>query len=273
MNNALRTIACAGLAAGATYYFDPLLGKRRRSLLRDQWIRASTRSVHAARVVGRDSSNRLQGRLAQMRSGFAGRYQDDEALVARIRSKLGRLVSHPSAIEVAVHDGSVTLSGPILAREVDRLINGIRSMPEAPRVESQLEVHREPGNVSALQGGRRRRDAAFWQSQYWSPAAQAAACLAATAFAATALTLFGPRRWFPLALGGVIAAETAKIWSDERRESTERKSNRLAPFDEEVPSGEPRLTEILDNEPSRRGVGSSTDASTAGSRETIIHDL
>lgn len=271
MNNALRTIACVGLAACATYYFDPLLGKRRRSLLRDQWMRASTRSARAARVVGRDSSNRLQGWLALIRSSFAGRYQDDEALVARVRSKLGRLVSHPSAIEVAAHDGNVILSGPILAREVDRLINGIRSMPDAIRVESQLEVHREPGNVSALQGGRRRHAAARWESQYWSPAAQAAACLAATTFAATALSLFGPRRWFPLALGGVIAAQTAKLWRDERRESTERKSNRFAPFDEEARSDERPLTEMPNDElPNRRRAGV---ASTAAARDAIVPDF
>jgi hypothetical protein len=271
MNNLLRTIACVGLAAGATYYFDPLLGKRRRSLLRDQWIRASTRSARAARVVGRDSSNRLQGWLALMRSGFAGRYQDDDALIARVRSKLGRLVSHPAAIDVAVHDGNVILSGPILAREVDRLINGIRSMPEAVRVESQLEVHQEPGNVSALQGGRRRHAAEPWESRYWSPAAQAAACLSATALAVTAFTLFGSRRWLPLALGGVIAAQTAKLWSDERRESIERKSNRFAPFDEEAHSGERPLTGSPNDELSNRRRASV--ASTVAARETIFPDL
>ena len=270
MNNPLRTIACVGLAAGAIYYFDPLLGKRRRSLLRDQWVRASTRSARAARVVGRDSSNRMHGWLAQLRSGFTSRYHDDEALIASIRAKLGRLVSHPSAIDVAAHDGNVVLSGPILASEVDRLLDGIRAMPEARGVESQLEAHQEPGNVSALQGGRRRRHAEFWESQYWSPMSKAVACVSAAALTVTGLAFLGPRRSFPFAIGAAVALQTAKLWSDERRESIERKANRWAPFDAEAQNDERRQPGFPDDEAfSRRRTG----VSSAAMPQAIIPDL
>lgn len=157
MANPLRMIACAGLTAGAVYYFDPLLGRRRRSLLRDQWTSMTVRSLRAADVAYRDSINRLHGVLAETQSAFAGSYHDPETLTARIRSQLGRLVSHPSAIEVNVRDDAVVLSGPILASEVDRLIEAVRSIPEVPHVESQLEVHEQAGNVAALQGPGRRK--------------------------------------------------------------------------------------------------------------------
>jgi hypothetical protein len=286
MANPVRTIACAGLAAGAVYYFDPLLGKRRRSLLRDQWNRLTTRAVRAADVVCRDSTNRFQGLLAEMRSALLGRYADEETLAARVRSKLGRLVSHPSAVEVAVQDGNVILSGPVLASEVDRLIEGIRSMPEVPYVKSQLEVHEEAGNISALQGaGRRDNGSVQWQAQNLSPTMQAAAGVATAGIAATLLMTLGPRRSLPLAMGGVLAVQTFKLWNGECREAAERKSGRFHSSDgtRRRGSSSDSRSQQRDLSDGPRGAGSSDQstagnaptagASLGGSRDTVIHDV
>ena len=46
---------------------------------------------------------------------------NDEAVNARVRAKLGRLVSHPHAIDTAVVAGRAVLRGQILASELERV--------------------------------------------------------------------------------------------------------------------------------------------------------
>ncbi|HEU4872992.1 MAG TPA: hypothetical protein VFT44_07825 [Pyrinomonadaceae bacterium] len=43
----------------------------------------------------------------------------NEVLIARVRSKMGRVVLHPSAIEVTSDQGQITLSGSILAHKLN----------------------------------------------------------------------------------------------------------------------------------------------------------
>ena len=96
----------------------------------------------------------------------------DDTLAQRIRSKLGGWVSHPSSIEVNVQGGKVTLSGPILAREVDRLVSQISSMRHVSEVDNKLEVHENADSVPGLQGQSAQRTAAKSQTccrSNWSP--------------------------------------------------------------------------------------------------------
>jgi uncharacterized membrane protein len=51
----------------------------------------------------------------------------------------------------------VTLSGPILRDEVDRLLRGVASVRGIREVENRLTVHNQPGNVPGLQGQPMRR--------------------------------------------------------------------------------------------------------------------
>src|SRR5512141_3002943 len=100
MNKGLRLMSAAGAGAALMYLFDPDRGKRRRALARNEM-------THAAKVAGdmtgkirRDVRNHVLGVLAEAESLFRknGALSDD-VLEARVRSKLGRVVSHPSAIE------------------------------------------------------------------------------------------------------------------------------------------------------------------------------
>src|SRR5688572_27349928 len=113
-----------GVAMGATamYLMDPNRGRRRRALARDRLNHATHVVQEGARVTARDLNNRFYGLLATVCNLFRRGSTNDEVVIRRVRSKLGREVSHPHAVEVAVHDGRVTLSGPILAREVDPLL-------------------------------------------------------------------------------------------------------------------------------------------------------
>ena len=76
-------------------------------------------------------------------------------IVARVRSELGRVVSHPRAIHVAARDGVVTLTGPILAHEVEPLVAAVASVRGVRDVQHLLDVHDHPGRFPALQGGDR----------------------------------------------------------------------------------------------------------------------
>jgi CBS domain-containing protein len=173
MNKAMAMCRGAAIGAGLTYLFDPRQGARRRSLLRDACVRLCNETQHTFDVTRRDLNNRLQGIKAEMSSYFGGSSSarvSDEQLKARIRSQLGRVCSHPRAIEVDVQDGQATLRGPILAAEAQRVFDRVRSVPGVRHVENQMEQHQEAGNISALQGGN-ERTGVQWDilQERWSP--------------------------------------------------------------------------------------------------------
>src|SRR5262249_5241078 len=97
----------------------------------------------------------------------------DETLTARVRAKLGRSVSHPQALSVTASDGHVTLSGPVLAHEADRLLSGVSSVRGVKGVENVLTVHTRAEDVPSLQGGRPRTGDRFPRlRRNWSPTAR-----------------------------------------------------------------------------------------------------
>ena len=102
--------------------------------------------------TGADLVNRAQGAVAETQARLGGEAVTDEVLAERVRSALGRVVSHPGALEVAAHGGRVTLRGPILAREVDEVLATVASGRGVTGVENRLDVHERPGAVPGLQG-------------------------------------------------------------------------------------------------------------------------
>jgi hypothetical protein len=129
-------------------------------------------------------SNRARGIATSIQSKFTPHEVDDAVLVDRVRSKLGRLVSHPGAIEVAAYDGNVALSGPILEDEVAGLLSCVKSIQGVNEVNNSLEIHKEAGNHPALQGGRKRQHYQFeFFQENWSPAARLVAGIAGTSLA------------------------------------------------------------------------------------------
>ena len=169
--NPILTSAIAG--ALAMYFLDPQGGRRRRARTRDKVERATRRLRDAYDVTARDTRHRAMGLQALGRRWLRRGAADDPTLVGRVRAVLGRYVSHPHAIEVEAQDGEVALSGPILAAEVPGLLKAVKGVPGVKRVSNQLAVHREPGNVSSLQGGVPRRGQRFELLQdNWSPAAR-----------------------------------------------------------------------------------------------------
>jgi uncharacterized membrane protein len=143
-----------GLGVGLMYFLDPERGRRRRALTRDRITRAAHVSGDAMGATSRDVAHRTSGAAARLRNLVRrGEPIDDRILVERVRALLGRVVSHPGAIDVECANGIVTLRGPILQAEVPRLLRAIERIRGVRSVASQLEEHKQAGNVPALQGG------------------------------------------------------------------------------------------------------------------------
>ncbi|MGE0130779.1 MAG: SRPBCC family protein [Blastocatellales bacterium] len=172
-NQALTVGAALGAGAGLMYLFDPDRGASRRATLKGGAIHAINKTSSAAGATSRDLANRARGFAAQAGSIFSRGDTDDQTLDARVRSKLGRVVSHPGAIEVTTRNGHVTLAGDVLAHEVDDLLSRVRSVSGVHGLDNRLRIHSKAGDMPNLQGGQARRGARFELMQSnWSPAAR-----------------------------------------------------------------------------------------------------
>jgi len=172
-----RILWSAAAGAAAMYFLDPQAGRRRRARARDKAEHYQRTLRHAYDVTSRDTRQRAIGIGSELRT--MGRRllrrekTPDEKLVGRVRSVLGRYVSHPHAVDVTASDARVTLSGPILEHEVTALIKAAKGVVGVAHVENRLTPHKEAGNVSSLQGGLPRRGQRFELLQdNWSPAAR-----------------------------------------------------------------------------------------------------
>lgn len=154
MNRGVFALASLGVGAGIMYFADPQKGKGRRARLRDTAVHRSHMLRDAAGAASRDTEHRLAGIAARARAAVAQRpAPDDDVLAARVRSRLGRLVSHPGAIEVKAASGRVALTGPVFEAELDQLLHGLRAVEGVVEIENHLEAHADAAGIPALQGG------------------------------------------------------------------------------------------------------------------------
>jgi hypothetical protein len=142
-----------GLGVGLMYFMDPERGRRRRTLVRDKVAHTTRVSSNALGGAGLDLAHRAAGLLARARGVLRRRPVDDGVLVERVRAKLGRLVSHPHAVDVNAIDGYVRLRGAVLQSEVPRLVRAVARVPGVRDVINALNVHLS-ADIPALQDGR-----------------------------------------------------------------------------------------------------------------------
>jgi len=147
-----RVLLGAALGAGIMYLVDPDGGRRRRALLRDQLVSAGHKTSDAVGATSRDVTNRARGVVAELRGRLRREHVGDDVLRERVRARVGSVVGHAGALETHVSDGRVTLRGPVLSEEVERLLRRVRGVRGVEEVLSELEVHESPGTVPALQG-------------------------------------------------------------------------------------------------------------------------
>ncbi|MGI9102608.1 MAG: SRPBCC family protein [Terriglobales bacterium] len=148
----LGILAGLGLGAGIMYLADPGRGRRRRATACDK---LTSTLNHAERAVGRtlhDLGHRAQGAMSETVAALLPERVPDEVLRDRVRTRLGRLTAHPGAIEVAVKDGRVRLTGDVLDEDHCRVFLGVRLIRGVREVTDELQPHAEPGEVPGLQG-------------------------------------------------------------------------------------------------------------------------
>lgn len=170
---AVAALGGFGLGVAVTSALNGPWRRRRLSLLRDQIVHATHGARRAASKTMEDARNRAQGVRAGLAARFGRVAVDDATLEERVRARLGRVSRHPGAIETWAHGGAVTLSGAILADEVERVVRAARSVPGVKQVVNELEVYDQPGHIPSLQGEHPARDQAFeYLQENWSPAAR-----------------------------------------------------------------------------------------------------
>jgi len=264
MNRGLSWISGIGIGAGLMYLLDPERGRRRRTLLRDRMVRAVNRAGNFLDATARDVSHRAQGLAAEARSLPTSEEVLDEVLVERVRSRLGRIVSHPHSIRVTARGGRVTLSGPVLQSEVDGLIACISSVRGMTGIENRLEVHQQAGGVSGLQGvGRREGRRVGLLQGNWSPSTRLLAGMVGCGLMANCLARRTPpaallgTAGFALFVRGLTNQEIGRLLQRGvgrragravRRGSEERQGQRLGASQVPVGEGQGQRTGQADGE-------------------------
>src|SRR5918999_3792867 len=97
-------LGAVGVGAALAYYLAPDRGARRRNMMRDKLVHARTRAGDAIGTTARDLGNRARGLVAETRGRFSSHDADEPVVVARVRTALGRVASHPKAIDVTAED-------------------------------------------------------------------------------------------------------------------------------------------------------------------------
>jgi hypothetical protein len=183
-----------GLGIALAYMFDPDRGNRRRALVGDRVRRTSRKTRDALDATGRDIANRTAGIVAATRGRLARHDPDDATLVERVRAKLGRVCSHPRAIDVQGVGGNVTLRGPILSSERDRLLATIAAVRGVRSVSNELDSHDSAEGVPSLQGsGTLAGPTLDILQRNWAPGTQALVAAAGLAAVGMGLAAYSRR--------------------------------------------------------------------------------
>ena len=197
-------LTLAGMGAFAMYLLDPDRGKQRRARVKDGMVHTAHETKKFSSRFRRDASNRIAGTVAETGKLFqwGKREVSDEVLEQRVRSSVGRHVSHARAVRVKCKDGAVELTGWVMTRELEGLLDAVRAVPGVKDVSAALQAANEPGNISALQGGR-ARDERMWRSR-WSPTARVMAGASGLALIVYGLTKRGVMSRAPTAAGALL---------------------------------------------------------------------
>lgn len=173
------TLLGLGVGAALMYTLDPDRGSHRRALIRDKLAHLE----HAARAslfrAERDIRYRSRGLAHRFRAWIRpGPPPSDDILLEHVRAELGRHVTHARSIEVQVHDGNVTVAGPIRKREVRGLLRALRRVHGVREIENRLEIHDSARNVPGLQGQARPKDPRIdFLQERWAPSTRLVALL------------------------------------------------------------------------------------------------
>src|SRR5687768_5562981 len=141
MSSVATGLGFSAVGMAAMYFLDPQRGARRRGLAANQMKRTARRGPRAMQATGQDLANRAYGMMAETLNLFRSGDASDQVIEARVRSKMGREISHPGAVHVSVRDGHVTLEGDVLAGEEVALLACVNKVRGVQGVENRLQSH------------------------------------------------------------------------------------------------------------------------------------
>ena len=138
---ALGAAALVGLGAGLMFFFDPKSGTRRRAITRDKTRHGYRTTADYLKRTSTNVANHTRGLLAManMSRGEAA-VPDDDVLLARVRSRIGHVVSDPRAIEVKADHGLVSLAGKLAYRDAQKVLKTIASTRGVSGLENHLAI-------------------------------------------------------------------------------------------------------------------------------------
>lgn len=191
-------LGALALGGATMYWLDPDHGRRRRGRLHDLGLHFATEARELVGKGSRDLRQRASGTMAELRRAMGGDDPSDEVLIERVRAEIGRVSTHPHALDVNAEDGRVTLSGPILAHEADEVCSRARRVRGVHAIEDRLERHATAEQVSSLQGEGRRRA----RRDEWRPGARLAAGVAGAALVAVGIGAARRTRGRAMMVGG-----------------------------------------------------------------------
>lgn len=202
----MKQNAVSGFLAGAAvmYLADPTRGRRRRAMVRDRLVATCRDVTNELDKAERDLWNRTCGFGASLSSRWKGTEADGPVLVERVRSAIGRAVSHPHAI--CVHsegNGRVVLDGPVLRHEVDYLLRHVSAVPGVKEAVNRLDIHTDAASISSLQGGVPRRALSELAQERWTPSLRVASAAFAGTMVVAGTRADGAPRWIG-AIGGAL---------------------------------------------------------------------
>lgn len=141
MNDNRTTMRNMLIGAGLMFAFDPRMGRRRRSLIRDQLLHFERVLMKQLSRSSKDFRYRTVGRMIDSKSRLLGETVPDRILVERVRSQIGRVVSNPHSVKVVARNGIVVLSGPVFIDQVRELISCVAQVRGVYSIRNQLETH------------------------------------------------------------------------------------------------------------------------------------
>jgi len=149
LSQGIAAVACLAVGVGAMYFLDPRDGARRRTVFRDKFLSAFGRMATSLEKQGRNLMNRTKGLASNARSSMSREQVDDQTLTDRIRATIGRYTDNVGAIEVQCVQGQVTLRGPIMASQLNRLLKATRGVRGVSGIDNQLDVRSQPQDGTA----------------------------------------------------------------------------------------------------------------------------
>ena len=140
---ALAFLGGVGVGALAMYFLDPTSGNRRRAVTRDRVLKAGRDTGEAIEGRAKDLANRARGLAARTRARFETDTPSDDVLAQRVRTALGRVISHPRTINISAKAGIVTLSGTVSEEETKALSATVRGVQGVQDLIDLTEVREE----------------------------------------------------------------------------------------------------------------------------------